>query len=300
MNVKKFIATAADVTDIAQAAMQKTENLRLKEIMASLVEHAHAFVRDTKLTNEEFETGLNFLAHLGQANTDKHNEVVLAADVLGLSTLVTLQNSQHHEGQTASCLLGPFWRKDAPQCRNGESIARSATPGSPMYVSGRVLDIHLRPITGAMVDVWQASPTGLYENQDPNQEDMNLRGRFLTNERGEYGFITVRPAGYPVPTHGPTGRLLELQKRTPYRPAHIHFMVSAEGHKTLVSQIFADDSEHLESDVTFGVLESVIGHFERHDKPMSGMPPLPTPFYSLKYDFVLDFGVRTFPEPPIK
>ena len=169
-----------------------------------------------------------------------------------------------------------------------------------MHVAGVVRDIHGRVIPNAVVDVWQASPVGLYENQDPEQEEMNLRGKFRADENGSYHFRSVRPAGYPVPTHGPIGQLLKAQKRHPYRPAHVHFMVSAPGYKTLITQVFADDSEYLESDVVFGVTKHLIGHFERHDAASAQAPGMAPPFYTLNYDFVLEEGEQSFPEPPIK
>lgn len=294
------IDTEASVTNVVRAAMAGTENPRVKELVLSFVEHAHAFVRDVNLTEEEFDAGLRLIAAIGQANTDSHNEVVLAADVFGISTLVALRNNPQLHGQTASALLGPFWRLNAPECALGECIARSDTPGETMIVSGQVRNIHGSPIPGALVDVWQASPVGLYENQDPRQEEMNLRGKFLTDAHGNYHFQTVRPAGYPVPTHGPVGTLLRAQGRHPYRPAHVHFMISAPGYKTLITQIFADDSEHLQSDVVFGVTKALIGHFKRHEEPSPDHAGISPPFYTLEHDFVMEEGVSSFPEPPVK
>ena len=157
-------------------------------------------------------------------------------------------------GQTAAALLGPFWRDNAPRYELGANLVQSATPGEPLFVSGVVRDVDGRPVAGANVDVWHASPVGLYENQDPEQAEMNLRGLFTTDAEGRYHFRSVRPAGYPVPTDGPCGDLLRAQLRHPYRPAHIHFMITKPGFKTLITQIFSDDAEHLETDVTFSVI----------------------------------------------
>jgi len=300
MGSDRIIDTEASVTEVVKAALGRTGNPRLKEILSAFVEHAHAFVRDANLTDQEFHAGLRFLAAIGQANTDTHNEAVLAADVLGISTLVALRNNPQSHGQTAYALLGPFWRLNAPDCACGDSIARSNTPGPAMLVSGQVRDIHGQPVSGALIDVWQASPVGLYENQDPAQEPMNLRGKFRADQDGRYHFRTVRPAGYPVPTHGPIGDFLKAQNRHPYRPAHIHFMVSGPGHKTLITQVFSDDSEHLASDVVFGVTKALIGHFKRQDDVASAPAGVTPPFYTLVYDFVLEQGTPDFPEPPIK
>ncbi|HEY9281240.1 MAG TPA: dioxygenase [Eoetvoesiella sp.] len=300
MASNKIIENEAMLTEVVKEAFDRTGNPRLKEIVEAFVDHAHAFVREINLTEEEFDLGLRFIAAIGQANTDVHNEAVLAADVLGISTLVSLRNNPQDLGQTAAALLGPFWRLNAPKCENGESIARSATPGQTLFVSGQVKNIEGHPIAGAQVDVWQASPVGLYENQDPQQDEMNLRGLFSTDADGRYHFRTVRPAGYPVPTHGPVGVLLKAQNRHPYRPAHIHFMVSAPGHKTMTTQVFMDDPEKLASDVVFGVTKSLVANLKKH----SHFDPLPTgatlPVYTLEYDFTLNKGEQTFPEPPIK
>ncbi|OWW21180.1 dioxygenase [Noviherbaspirillum denitrificans] len=300
MGNKKIIDTEASITPIVLDALTRTEDARLRELLVAFVRHAHALIREVNLTQEEFDAALRFIGAIGQANTELHNEVVLAADVLGISTLVALRNNPTDHGQTAAALLGPFWRLNAPDCGCGESIARSNTPGAPMYVAGQVRSVNGQPIAGAVVDVWQASPVGLYENQDPEQEEMNLRGKFRTNENGSYHFYSVCPAGYPVPTHGPVGGLLEAIGRHPYRPAHVHFMVSAPGYKTLITQVFADNSEHLESDVVFGVTKHLIGHFKRNDTPNPELPAMKPPFYTLNYDFVLEEGEQSFPEPPIK
>jgi protocatechuate 3,4-dioxygenase beta subunit len=300
MTSQRIIDTEASVTDNALAAMSATPDARLRQIMEALVRHAHAFVREVDLSEEEFDAGLRFITAIGQACTDSHNEVVLAADLLGISTLVALRNNPQQHGQTAGALLGPFWRLHAPECPNGDCIARSDTPGEATYVSGQVRGIDGKPVVGAMVDVWQASPVGLYENQDPEQDEMNLRGKFRTDADGSYRFFTVRPAGYPVPTHGPCGDLLARQLRHPFRPAHIHFMVSAPGYKTLITQVFADDSDHLDSDVVFGVTRALVARFEQ--QPAGFVPPgaQRSAAWTLEYDAVLEPGVCCYPEPPIK
>lgn len=294
-----IIDNEAQVTGVVKAAMAGADSARFRRIMDALVVHAHAFVREVELTEEEFERGLQFIVGIGQATSAKKNEVVLTADVLGISTLVALINHRTDFGQTASALLGPFYRGKAPQCALGDNIARAETPGEPLLIEGRVKNVHGDAIPGAVLDVWQASPVGLYENQDPAQAEMNLRGRFTADREGRYRFRTVRPAGYPIPIDGPVGTLLAIQKRHPYRPAHVHFVVSAPGYRTLVTQIFADDSEHLESDVVFGAVRSLIGHFTEHDAANPRWPDVAPPYYTLDYDFTLEAGVPTFPTPPI-
>lgn len=285
-----IVTTPASVLSIALDAMERTPDPRLREVIASLTRHLHAFVQEVKLGEDEFEQALEFIVAIGQATGEKKNEVVLAADILGVSTLVALQNNQDPEGESPAALLGPFWRANAPDCDCGDSIARSGTPGVPLFVSGVVRDTQGRPLADAMVDVWQASPVGLYENQDPTQENMNLRGRFRTDAEGRYHFQTVRPAGYPVPVDGPCGVLLRAQNRHPNRPAHLHFMVSQPGHKVLVSQVYADDDENLESDPTFGVTRRLIGNYAMRPDGTSA---------TLEYDFQLEPGEMKFPRPPI-
>ncbi|MGO4838726.1 dioxygenase, partial [Rhizobiaceae sp. 2RAB30] len=201
-------------------------------MMASLVTHLHRFVLETRPTEQEFEYALRWIVDIGRATNEFHNEVVLAADVLGASTLIDLINNDGMQGETLSALLGPFYRGQAPHCQSGDNIARSDTPGPSLFFRGRVTGVDGAPVAGATLDVWQASPVGLYENQDESQEDFNLRGKFTTDAQGKFHFRSVKPAGYPVPTHGPVGVLLRAQNRRPMRPAHIHFIITAPGHKT--------------------------------------------------------------------
>ncbi|RQS14848.1 catechol 1,2-dioxygenase [Burkholderia sp. Bp8998] len=289
----------ASVTAIVKAAMAGTRDARLKEVIDALVDHGHAFLKQVKLTDEEFERGLAFVRAAGHACNERHNEVVLLSDVLGFSTLVALLNNSDATDRTPGALLGPFYRGGSPVYEDGHSIASPGSPGSPLFMHGRVLDVSGRPVVNAAVDVWQASPVGLYENQDPNQPDRNLRGRFHTDAHGRFNFRTVRPAGYPVPVDGPVGTLLAAQGRHPYRPAHIHFVIVAQGHATLVSQVFADDSAHLDSDVVFGVNRRLIGNFERHDPQTGPHADTGEAYYTLDFDFVMADGTPSYPTPPI-
>lgn len=286
--------TPESLLPLVLQAMAHTPDARLRQLMASLTTHLHQFVRENRVTEAEFETAVDFLIRIGQATGPKTNEVILASDLLGVSTLVALINNPAGSGQTEShaALLGPFWRKEAPLCAAGDCIARGDTPGLPLEVKGTVHDAHGRPLAGATVDAWQASPVGLYENQDPAQPDMNLRGRFTTDAQGRYFLRTVLPAGYPVPTDGPCGELLRAQQRHPFRPAHLHFMVSAPGHKVLITQVFADDAETLLSDPVFGVTAPLVGHFERTSRDGA-------PLATLSHDFHLLEGETVFPHPPI-
>ena len=284
-----IVHDADSVTAVVLKAMSGTPDPRLREVMESLVRHLHAFLREAKPTEEEFERGLDFVRRLGEASGPEKNEVILASDLLGLSTLAVMLNAKRGEGHTDPALLGPFWRANAPRCAPGASIARDAGAHPRLFVSGHVRDPRGHAVPGAIVDVWQASPVGLYENQDPRQPDHNLRGRFETDAQGAFRFETVRPKGYPVPTDGPCGELLRAQDRHPYRPAHIHFMVSREGYRTLVTQVFDNADAAIESDVVFGVTPALSGNFE----------PQPDGSFRLRYDFTLQPGESRLPRPPI-
>ena len=296
-----IIDSLDEVTPVVDAVMARTPDPRLREIMRALVKHAHAFARDVRLTEEEWEYGVDFLNRIGQATHPQHNEGVLASDAIGFSTLVCLlNNGSAGATETAAALLGPFWRMNSPRVENGGTTVRSPTDGPVLFTDARVTDTHGQPIEGVEIDLWQSSPTGYYENQDDTQADMNLRGKFTTDVDGRIAFRSVRPAGYPVPTDGPIGDLLRAQGRHPYRPAHLHFLCFKEGFKTLVTQVFLNDDERLGSDVVFGVTSHLIGDFRRHE-PEEGAPAsdVEGPWYSMHYDFVMEPGEAKLPRPPI-
>lgn len=292
--------TRENITDQVLEVFKRTPDPRLREVMQSLVKHLHAFIREVEPSDEEFELGCKFVVDLGQNTSEKKNEAILASDILGASTLITLINNVKRaesagKFQTESALLGPFWRKNAPVYEASSNISHgpeSSAHDQLFEVTGHVRDAQGKPIEGAEVDVWQASPLGFYENQDEEQPDMNLRGRFKTDANGKFNFKSVRPSGYPVPVDGPCGDLLRAQLRDPYRPAHVHYMISKPGYQVLITQVFADDDHRLHTDVTFSVVESLVGQFKK--RTGSGEVG-----YSLDYDFVLQAGEMQFPMPPI-
>ncbi|VIO76389.1 Hydroxyquinol 1,2-dioxygenase [Bradyrhizobium ivorense] len=296
-----IIEKLEDVTPTVLRAMGATDNARLRTVMEAFVRHLHAFAREVKLTEAEYDLGIDFLNRIGQATHASHNEGILFADAVGFSTLVCLLNNGNAGAtETAAALLGPFWRANSPKTENGGTIVRSPTPGPELFVTCEVVDAAGKPLAGVEVDVWQSSPVGLYENQDDTQADMNLRGKFTTDAAGRFAFRSVKPAGYPVPTDGPVGDMLRAQNRHPYRPAHIHFLGFKPGHKTLITQVFVDDDEHLESDVVFGVTRALIGDYRQHD---AGEPPAPgvrAPWYTLNYRFAMEAGEAILPKPPIQ
>ena len=201
-----IIENQNDVTAAVLSELQRANDPRFKEIMSALVRHLHAFAREVKLTEEEFQAAVGYIVALGKHTNDTHNEAVLMSGSLGFSTLICLiNNGDNGQTETSQNLLGPFWRMHSPATPNGGSIVRSPTPGPALFVNAWFKDGKGKPVAGAEVDVWQSSPEGYYENQDPVQADMNLRGKFTTDRNGHINFRSVKPAGYPIPVDGPVG-----------------------------------------------------------------------------------------------
>lgn len=295
-----IIRTQDDVTTAVLSELQRADNPRFKEIMSAAVRHLHAFVREARLTEAEYHQACALIAKLGQLTTASHNEVVLIAGSLGLSSLVCLlNNGDQGQTETTANLMGPFWRMDSPPTPNGGSIVRGPTPGAPVYVNAWVQDRDGQPVAGAEIDVWQASAEGFYENQDPGQADMNLRGKFMTDEQGHIAFKTVKPAGYPIPVSGPAGDLLRAQGRHNLRPAHIHFMVYKPGFKTQFSQVYSADDPNIETDVQFGVTEALVANYQLHQDGPSPDGEHSGGWYSLDRHFVIEPGEARLPKPPI-
>ncbi|MFO1110553.1 MAG: dioxygenase [Bradyrhizobium sp.] len=296
-----IIEREQDVTAAALAAMARTADPRLREIMVSLVKHLHGFLRETKLTEAEFREATAILAEMGRLTTDTHNEFVLMSGSLGVSSLVCLlNNGEGGNTETDQSLLGPFWRLNSPRVENGGSIVRSDTPGAPLFVNGLVVDKDGGPVAGAEVDVWHASPVGLYENQDSGQADMNLRGKLVTDTDGRFSFRSVMFKGYPIPTDGVVGRLLKAQGRHPYRPAHLHALIFKPGFKTLISQVYDPADPNIESDTQFGVTRALLGKFVRHDEPHPTARDVVAPWYSLHHTYRMEVGEAVLPRAPIK
>ncbi len=295
-----IIQRQEDVTNVVVDAFKNTADARVREILIALVKHLHAFARDVHLTEEEFQTAVNYVIQLGQRTNNTHNEAVLMSGSLGFSTLICLLNNGNKgQTETTANLLGPFWRMNSPRTENGGSIVRSPTPGPALFVNAVVRDQAGKPIAGAEVDVWHSSPEGFYEQQDPKQVPMNLRGKFMTDAEGRFSFRSVKPAGYPIPIDGPVGDLVRATGRHHYRPAHLHFLIFKEGFKTLISQIYVNDDERLESDVQFGVTRALIGNFVRHDGPAPASD-VTGEWYSLDQAFAMEPGTAKLPMPPIQ
>jgi len=279
--------TEENLPDAVVAAMSGAKNLRFKEIMTSLVKHLHAFIREVHLTEAEWLTGIQFLTMVGKKCDEKRQEFILLSDTLGATTMKDIVNNRKPPGVTEFTILGPFYRPDAPELPLSEDIAGNI-PGEPTVVRGRVFAADGSPIPQAKLEVWQSDAAGFYDLQMPGIVTA-LRGIFYTNADGKYNFRTIRPSFYPIPHDGPVGQMLIAMGRHPYRPAHIHFMISAEGYQPVTTELFVSGDPYLDSDAVFGVRESLIVKFVRHESEEEAERlNISTPFYTVDYDFVLE------------
>lgn len=295
-------STPDDITDVVLTAMGRTKDPRTREILQALVRHLHAFGREVKLNEEEFMMAINAVTRLGHLTKDRHNETMVMSDALGFSTLVMILNQQRDPDQMSPALLGPFYSRKDPEYPMGSNINRADPKPSdiPLFVSGMVQDRDGTPLADALVEVWHASPEGLYENQDPDQPYLNLRGKFRTGADGRFHFRTIRPASYPIPTHGIVGDMLALQDRHPFRAAHLHFTVSAPEHRTLVTQIFPADDPFIESDCVFGVTCADLAvDFPIHHDHNAPDADVSGPYSTLELTFDLSPGDSRLPQSPI-
>ncbi len=274
--------------EVVNARMGRDADPRVREVMATIVRHLHAAVKEAAITGEEWMQGIRFLTDTGQICSDWRQEFILLSDVLGVSMLVDAINHRRPEGSTENTVLGPFHVSDAPRYANGADISLDGK-GEPMLVSGRVLDGEGRPIAGATLDVWQANEDGFYDVQQPGvQPTMNLRGIFESDAEGRFWFRSAKPRHYPIPDDGPVGRLLAALGRHPNRAAHLHFIVEAPGYDRIVTHIFTPDCTYLEEDAVFGVKRSLIADFVRvDDSARASAAGLPSPFWSVEWDMVM-------------
>jgi catechol 1,2-dioxygenase len=277
------------LTEKVLNAYSHIESPRLKLLVSDLIQHLHAFVKETKVTDEEWEFAWDFMERMAEITGPERNEFILLADVLGVSQLIETINHEEPAQPVGFALVGPFYRANAPFRERGSSTASKDTPGARVRISGTVFDFEKNtPIKRAILDTWQAATNGLYENQDENQPDFNLRGRFRTDENGTFELVALMPTAYPVPTDGPVGELLRAAKRPPDRPAHIHFIVSAPGYETLVTQIFVKGDEQVEEDVVFTASTNMVGDFKKEGD-----------HFRLGVDFPLKRGVSKMPKAPV-
>jgi protocatechuate 3,4-dioxygenase beta subunit len=277
----------ARLTGAVIARLANDADPRFRQVMRSLIRHVHDFVREVELTEEEWFEAIKFLTATGQKCDDKRQEYILLSDVLGVSMLVDAVNHRASGGTTETTVLGPFFVHGAKEIANGEDMA-AGWNGEPTYVSGRVLSMDGTPLPGALLDLWQSNSEGSYDVQLADTGGRQLRAKLRTDAEGRFHFRTILPTSYPVPTDGPVGLVLDRMGRHPMRPAHLHFMVSAPGHETVVTHLFVKGDPYLESDVVFGVKDSLIVDFKRNESESEAQKlGLKAPFHSASYDFVL-------------
>ena len=275
--------------EVVKQQYANCKDLRLKTIMESAVNHLHQFVKEVEPTQEEWMYMIEYLTKTGQKCDDKRQEFILLSDVLGISALVDTINNRKTLNATESTVLGPFHVKNAPKKQMGDNINYDGK-GEPAYIFGSVKDTDDNPIDGAEIDVWQANDDGFYDIQQPDtQPEMNLRGIFTTKEDGKYWFKSVKPKFYSIPTDGPVGTMIYASGRHPNRPAHLHYIVSAEGYKPVVTHVFVKGSEYLDSDAVFGVKDSLISEYVLiEDDAKARNVGFEIPYYELEFNFVLE------------
>jgi len=262
--------------------MSNAKSARLREVMEVLIRHLHAIVRESKITQGEWSEAIDFLTRAGKMCSDNRQEFILLSDILGISMLVDAVDNVAGPGISDSTVLGPFYAGHQRELAQGDSILLREETSEPLVMSGHVTDPDGRPVANALIEVWQTAPNQLYDVQDTDQPQGHLRASFRTDLAGSYRFRTIMPVSYPIPNDGPAGQLLAAMGRHPFRPAHIHFMISAPGYRTLVTHLFLDGDEFLESDAVFGVKPSLVVR-----------PELKEATNTVEYNFGLARDLRT-------
>ncbi|WP_349364120.1 MAG: intradiol ring-cleavage dioxygenase [Roseitalea porphyridii] len=280
--------TEENSAEVVIARNAGAEDARLRQVMDVLIRHLHEAVKEIEPTQEEWFKAIMFLTDTGHMCNEWRQEFILLSDVLGVSMLVDAINNRKPSGASESTVLGPFHVEGAPELPLGSNICLDQK-GEPMLVRGRILDTDGKPIAGAKIDVWQANDEGFYDVQQKGiQPDFNLRGVFRSNEEGEYWFRGVKPRFYPIPDDGPVGKLLASLGRHPYRPAHLHYIIAADGYETLTTHIFDPDDPYIASDAVFGVKQSLMAEFKPVDDPARiDKAGFDGPFLEVEHDFVL-------------
>ncbi len=265
------------ITQAVIARFAGTPDTRLKEILTALVQHLHAFAREVKLTEAEWMKGIEFLTATGQMCNDKRQEFILLSDTLGLSMLTVAMNNDRPLGCTESTVFGPFFLEDAPRYELGDDVANGAV-GETCMVKGTVKGLDGKPVANALINVWQADADGNYDVQYADLAHPQARGILHADAEGRFHFKTILAESYPIPVDGPVGSMLKATKNHPWRPAHLHFMIEAPGYERLITHVFRDHDQYLDSDVVFGVRSTLIADWIKHADGT----------YSLDYDFVLN------------
>lgn len=276
------------ITGIVNGQIAATAPWRLADIVAALTRHLHDFAREVRLSEDELMAAIQFLTQVGQTCNDRRQEFILLSDVLGLSMLVTAQNNRKPAGCTESTVFGPFHVEDSPEHAMGDDIANGAR-GEPCFVRGVVRGLGGEPVTNARLEVWQADEDGFYDVQYDGMDEARARATLRTGPDGAYRFRSILASSYPIPHDGPVGKLLAALGRHPWRPAHLHFLIKADGYETLITHVFRNGDHYLDSDAVFGVRQSLIADWVRHPAgPGPDGSMLTGPFYTLDFDFTLN------------
>jgi hydroxyquinol 1,2-dioxygenase len=286
LNEKRDLS-GEQLTEEVLSRFEASESPRVREIMQSLVRHLHAFAREVHLTEEEWFKGIDFLTRTGQISSDQRQEFILLSDTLGLSMQVIGINHPAPNGTTESTVFGPFYVPNSPQYENGADLANGAS-GEPCFVSGTVRSTTGQPIGDAHLQIWETDDQGLYDVQRDNLAEAQGRGQLNADAEGRFWFWSVLPVPYPIPSDGPVGEMLKAARRSPMRPAHIHFLISAPGYESVTTHVFAANDPYLDTDAVFGVKESLIAEFKRNQSgPAPDGTQMDKPFYTVQYDFAL-------------
>lgn len=275
--------TLDTITDVVTASLGENGPVteRQREIMTALIRHLHGFCKDVKLQHHEFLAACDYLARAGQTCSDKRQEFILLGDILGVEVLVDMLTNAVEGGESESTVLGPFYRENPPVLPKGASVVQKHFDNEEsVYFEGVIRDTAGNPLPGVTLDVWEDAPNGLYENHDPDQPDYNLRGRFVTDADGQYAFRALRPVPYPIPDNETAGELLRFMGHHPNRPGHMHFIISKDGYRTLISQVYDGNSAWLDNDSVFAVKDSLVADFRKAG------PGLDTALH-VSFDFVL-------------
>ena len=281
------LVTEDNITDLAVERWGTARDPRLAELMTALVRHLHDFAREVRLTEAEWMAAIQWLNRAGQISDEKREEFILSSDILGLSMLVVQMNHRLDPRATPATVLGPFHIEGSPELGYGADMSQGL-PGTPLFVSGVVTDLDGTPIPDAVLDLWQADNEGLYESQHADGDEARLRAKYTTREDGSYCVRTVAPLGYTIPMDGPVGDLIAQTEISHFRPAHVHFLLNVPGYEPLITHLFEEGADYLDSDVVFGVKEELVGRYEKREPgetPDGGT--IDQPWFEARYDFVL-------------
>lgn len=276
-----------NITELAAERWSTAHDPRLAELMTALVRHLHDFAREVRLTEAEWMAAIRWLTRTGQISDDKREEFILASDVLGLSMLVVQTNHRLDPAATPATVLGPFHIQGSPEFDFGGDMS-DGVPGTPLYLYGTVRDLAGNPVSGAVLDIWQADTEGAYESQVPDVDEARLRAKYTTREDGSWCVRTIAPKGYTIPMDGPVGSLISRLSISHFRPAHVHFLINVLGFEPLITHLFQEGAEYLDSDVVFGTKQELVVAFEQREPgttPDGGS--IDQPWLEGRYDFVL-------------